>query len=54
MKTLDEKPFTWMYPHFIQNYGFVKKKKSKIKMLASLDWCQTCALGSEIWEKNEK
>jgi hypothetical protein len=25
-----------------------KKTKNKIKMLAGLDWCQTCALGLEI------
>jgi hypothetical protein len=28
--------------------------KIKIKMLVGLDWCQTCALGSEIWKRNEK
>jgi len=26
----------------------------EIKMLVGLDWCQTCALGSEIWKRNEK
>ncbi len=44
-------------PHFIQNYGwFFKNKlkiKIKIKMLASSNRCQACALGSEIWGKNE-
>jgi hypothetical protein len=31
-------------------------KKTKIKMLVGLDWCQTCALSSRIWKKmkNEK
>jgi hypothetical protein len=28
--------------------------KIKIKMLVGLNWCQTYALGSEIWKKMKK
>ncbi len=47
IQIMDEILFTSMNPTSSKIMD-EKKTKNKIKMLAGLDWCQTCALGLEI------